>query len=69
MPDEPDPKPQPGTTVCGRVMTTTPENYHPTEYQGRTIYFCTSFCLDAFNADPERFYMAHSRKANIPPQK
>lgn len=43
-------------------MTTAPENYYPAEYQGRTIYFCTSFCLETFNADPERFYNAHSKK-------
>ena len=42
-------------------MTTAPENYLTAEYQGRTIYFCTSFCLDAFNADPDRFYAAHSK--------
>jgi len=42
-------------------MTTAPENYYTAEYQGQVIYFCTSFCLEAFNADPERFYNAHSR--------
>lgn len=51
----------PQHTVCGREMTTAPENYDSAEYQGRIIYFCTSFCLDAFRADPERFYAAHSR--------
>jgi YHS domain-containing protein len=43
-------------------MTTAPENYYRAEYQGRIIYFCTEFCRDAFNADPDRFYAAHSRK-------
>jgi len=45
-------------------MTTAPENYYPAEYQGRAVYFCTSFCLDAFRADPDRFFAAHSR-ANL----
>ena len=48
-------------TVCNREMTTAPENYYSAEYQGRTIYFCTSFCLDAFHADPDRFIAAHSK--------
>lgn len=53
-------------TVCGREMTTAPENYYPAEYRGRVIYFCTSFCLDAFRADPDRFYAAHSRDSQDP---
>jgi len=48
--------------VCGRNMTTLPENYYRAEYQGRIIYFCTEFCLESFKADPDRFYIAHSRK-------
>ncbi len=43
-------------------MTAPLENYYTAEYQGRTIYFCTEFCLETFNADPDRFYVAHSRK-------
>lgn len=54
----------PAHTVCKREMTTAPENYYTAEYQGQVIYFCTSFCLEAFNADPERFYNAHSRSKN-----
>ncbi|MCX6065978.1 MAG: YHS domain-containing protein [Chloroflexi bacterium] len=53
------------TTVCHRVMTTAIEWYPHAEYQGRTIYFCTEFCLEAFHADPERFYIAHSRIKNL----
>ena len=49
-------------TVCHRAMTAPPESYYLAEYRGRTIYFCTEFCLEAFNADPERFYNAHSRR-------
>ena len=48
--------------VCGRNMTTTPENYYHAEYQGHTIYFCTEAFLESFKADPDRFYLAHSRK-------
>lgn len=51
----------PPAAVCRRPLTTAPENYPRATYQGRNIYFCTSFCLDAFNADPDRFYAAHSR--------
>jgi YHS domain-containing protein len=36
--------------------------YPRSEYQGQTICFCTEFCLEAFEADPQRFYNAHSRK-------
>lgn len=43
-------------------MTIPPENYYRAEYQGRAIYFCTEFCLESFRADPERFYIAHSRR-------
>jgi YHS domain-containing protein len=49
-------------TVCGREMTADIAWYPHAEYQGRTIHFCTEFCLEAFEADPERFYIAHSRK-------
>jgi YHS domain-containing protein len=68
MPEKPIPVPEvqppdPGLTlVCGRSMTIPPENYYRAEYQGRSIYFCTEFCLEAFRADPDRFYAAHSRK-------
>lgn len=55
--------PPPARLVCGREMTTAPENYSPAQYRGRRIHFCTEFCLDAYNADPERFYAAHSRNA------
>ncbi|HEY3312537.1 MAG TPA: YHS domain-containing protein [Anaerolineales bacterium] len=59
------PEPMPGTNgtlVCRRVMTTAPENYFQAEYHGQVIHFCTEFCLESFKADPERFYLAHSRK-------
>jgi YHS domain-containing protein len=51
-------------SVCRRVIVNNPVYYPQAEYQGRVIYFCTSFCLDAFNADPDRFYIAHSRLKN-----
>lgn len=50
-------------TVCGRRIMTGPAYAFPTPHQGGTIYFCTEFCLWAFEADPERFYTAHSRNA------
>jgi len=48
--------------VCGRRITSNLEGYPNAGYHGRTIYFCTEFCLEAFRRDPERFYLAHSRK-------
>ena len=48
--------------VCQRPITNDPIYHYPTEYKGRTIYFCTEFCLEAFLADPERFFIAHSSK-------
>lgn len=53
--------------VCGRKMTTAPENYSRAEYQGRVIHFCTEFCLEAFRADPDRFFSAHSRRKDNQP--
>ena len=47
--------------VCGRRMTVHPNYAIRTDYQGRMLYFCTESCLNAFNADPERFYCAHSK--------
>jgi len=52
----------PPPAVCGRAMTTDIDWYPRAEYQDRTIYFCTEFCLEAFKADPDRFYIAHSQK-------
>jgi YHS domain-containing protein len=52
---------QPFYTVCKRVISADPAYSPRTEYRGKTIYFCTESCLDAFVADPERFYFAHSR--------
>lgn len=69
MPEQPNPIPAPNdpaqTLVCGRQMTTAPLNYYRAEYQGRTIYFCTEFCLETFRADPDRFYSAHSRRKDL----
>jgi DNA polymerase-4 len=49
-------------TVCRRPITSSLESLPSASYQGRTIYFCTEFCLEAFLRDPDRFYQAHSRK-------
>ena len=47
-------------TLCGRIFHDADPAYYPrTEYRGRTIYFCTEACLDAFLADPDIFYRAH----------
>ncbi len=56
------------STVCGRVIHNHPRYYASAEYQGRTIHFCTEFCLEAFRADPHRFYAAHSQKKTLAPQ-
>ena len=52
---------KPLSTVCHRPMTADVNWYPHAQYKGRTIYFCTEFCLEAFIADPERFYLAHSK--------
>jgi YHS domain-containing protein len=47
-------------TLCGRIFRDTDPQYFPrAEYRGRTIYFCTEACLEAFSADPELFYQKH----------
>jgi len=48
-------------TVCKRVFHANPAYFPQAEYQGKTVYFCTDICLEAFLADPERFYCAHSK--------
>ena len=55
-------------TVCSRAMTAAIDWYPRAEFQGRTIYFCTEFCLEAFKADPDRFYKAHSEKKDNRPE-
>lgn len=51
-------------TVCQRNITAPLQALPQAEFEGRTLYFCTQFCLEAFNADPERFYQAHSQPKN-----
>jgi len=51
-------------TVCKRVFHADSAYFPKTDYQGKTIYFCTESCLDAFLADPERFYCAHNTPAS-----
>lgn len=48
-------------TVCKRVFRADPAYFPQAEYRDETITFCTEACMDAFLADPERFYDAHSR--------
>jgi YHS domain-containing protein len=49
-------------TVCHRTITGDRAYFPKAEYQGRTIYFCTDYCLNAFLSDPQRFFPAHSRR-------
>lgn len=51
-------------TVCKRVFHADPVYFPQAEYQGNVVYFCTETCLEAFLADPERFYCAHSQPAS-----
>jgi YHS domain-containing protein len=66
---------QPGqqfVTLCGRIYRKTDASFFPRAlYRNRTIYFCTQACLDAFLADPDRFYKMHrdSEKGKEPPGK
>ena len=47
-------------TLCGRIFQDTDASYFPSlEYRGRNLYLCTQTCLEAFLADPEKFYKAH----------
>jgi len=54
---------QPDHMVCGRSITREPPYPNVATYQGRVIVFCTRYCLEAFEADPDRFFAAHSRPA------
>ena len=61
-PTEPEQdRPETHLMVCGRTLARPESYHHKAEYQGRTIYFCTEFCLETFLADPKPFYTAHSR--------
>ncbi|HLO32165.1 MAG TPA: hypothetical protein VK249_23655 [Anaerolineales bacterium] len=56
-------------TLCGRKFRDTDPTYFPrVEYHHRTIYLCTESCLEAFLADPDRFYKVHrnSEKGKMP---
>jgi YHS domain-containing protein len=61
---QPESKPEAPSpnTVCGHEMTADILWYPNTKYQMGTIYFCTEFCLEAFQADPDRFYKAHRQQ-------
>jgi len=52
-------------TVCHRVLTVDSVWVPQAEYQGQTLYFCTEACLEAFCADPERFFLAHSHRKDL----
>jgi YHS domain-containing protein len=53
-------------TVCHRTVSGDLTYYPKAEFRGRTVYFCTEYCLRAFLADPERFYPAHSKRRMDP---
>lgn len=58
------PVPSQFVTLCGRIFRGADAGYFPhASYRGRTLYLCTQVCLDAFLADPERFFRAHRRSA------
>ena len=40
--------------VCG-MMVESAKTYGPVTYRERTYYFCSSECLEQFNASPERY--------------
>jgi YHS domain-containing protein len=51
-------------TICKRVFNADSTYFPKAEYRGQNIYFCTDSCLNAFLADPERFYYVHSQPAS-----
>ena len=57
-----DPAPDYPEAVCHRTITVDPAYLIQAEFHGRTIYFCNDVCQRVFLSDPERFYLAHSRK-------
>lgn len=50
--------------VCGMV-TTDPHAYQPFEYRGKTYYFCSRHCLEAFRKSPEQYI--HPKEERVPP--
>jgi YHS domain-containing protein len=48
-------------TLCKRVLAADPAYFPRAEYCGKPVYFCTEACLNAFLADPERFFCAHGQ--------
>ncbi len=47
--------------VCGRSIHGNPIYFPKGQYRGKEVFFCTEFCRNAFEAEPERFYAAHRR--------
>jgi len=48
--------------VCSRAVDGDPVFFPHAEYRGRTLYFCTDYCLSAFQSDPERFLAVHRKR-------
>jgi YHS domain-containing protein len=53
--------------VCGRSIETDPAYIPQAPFHGRAVYFCTEFCLHAFQQDPDRFVQVH-HQAHIQPK-
>lgn len=52
--------------VCGMEVSrlTAIETY---DYQGKTYYFCSGGCREAFETEPEK-YLRHHRQHGMPPE-
>ena len=48
--------------ACGRTIAGDPAFYPQAESGWKRLYFCTEYCLRAFDSDPARFLAAHSRR-------
>jgi YHS domain-containing protein len=48
--------------VCSRAVAGDVRYFPKSEFKGRTIYFCSDYCLNAFLENPERFVAVHRKK-------
>ena len=54
--------PKPLPMVCSRAVHGEAQYFPQRKYEGRTFYFCTGACLNAFLENPERFLAVHPKK-------
>lgn len=47
--------------VCGRSIHGDLTYIPKAEYAGEVLFFCSDYCLRAYQSDPHRFYAAHRR--------